>query len=426
MAKDWSSVLLHMSTMDIIKTFNQLPSDLQLRLEPAFANARLTSWRATSGDDVAVLHDAPPNLVDGPAPLKTVTALEEPPEKPPPRAATKASPAPLTKIAQRMGNTSSRRHTIVNSPNCSGSQARAPPCLHCEVLPPLLGLATYLSDGRGKSKFLEATEIAIKHDESMCVPGTRLLDVGAGGGEFTRWLAERCGMCTKAYDVEVDAGNQYKLLQTDGAALPVANRFSDKVGKSDASDLARRHRESFHVHRFDGVRVPEASRSFELVVLNSVLHHAAANAPALLLEAARVTTRHVLVFEDLAIPDDPRIMARHRLHDPNGTFRTSAEWEERFGDADLRVELNGPVGSVQTSQLKFQKHARLDWRHQRFFLLSLGARRRVPDNETAINVSSASGRYRKRRCIRLETRFGVQQCHDVAITSRANWFWVYV
>ena len=238
--------------------------------------------------------------------------------------------------------------------------------------------------------------------------------MGAGGGEYTRWLAQHCGMCGKAYDVLLPGENPFNLFACDPH-----NQFScDHASKWNG--LAHAHRASFRVLPFNGKLVPEANGSFDLVVLNSMLHHAATNAPALLREAARVTTRHALVFEDLAVPADAQIMARHRIHDANGTFRTQEEWEELFADAGFRVDMVGSVGSPALSHLKFQKSSRLDWRFQRYFLLHLGSRRKVSANATR----APDPRLRKRRCRRLESRFGPQKCYDVPNASTANFFYV--
>lgn len=317
---------------------------------------------------------------------------------------------------------------------------------NCSFPPKLAGLEAFLNNGRGKGKFLQATEQVLMHEPEVCRAGGRLLDVGAGGGEITRWLAERCNLCAKAYDVKLPDANPYSLLpgsgngggnsnsngstsEADGRSSPAGgNPMND--GRMDGGGLGRRHFASFRVWHFDGVRVPEASRSFELVVLNSMLHHAAENAPALLREAARVTTRHALIFEDLAVPEDPRIMDRHKIHDEHGIFRTQLQWEGLFADAGFRVDMMGPVGNTILSSLKMQKHAKLDWRHQRFFLLRLGSRRRVPE----ANVSAAlaaqgqpgASAVGKRRCSRVDARFGAIQCHDVSNFSRVNFFYVYL
>ena len=315
--------------------------------------------------------------------------------------------------------------------NCSSASTHFKPPCNCSVPPALAGLKAFLTNIRGKAKFLEAAEQVLSHEPDVCVGGSRMLDVGAGGGEFTRWLAERCSLCVKAYDVALPGENPYSLLPGSNTSSRGAGGggASDRVGASGS--LGERHFASFRVWPFDGVHVPESNRSFELVVLNSMLHHAAANAPALLREAARVTTRHVLVFEDLAVPEDERITARHRIHDAHGIFRTQPEWEELFADAGFRVDMMGPVGSAILSSFKSQKHARLDWRHQRFFLLRLGARRRIPEANASTALTSGKGippdwtHVGKRRCSRLGERFGAVQCHDVSNSSRANFFYVH-
>ena len=49
-------------------------------------------------------------------------------------------------------------------------------------------------------------------------------------------------------------------------------------------------------------------------------------APHPLREAARVARHHILVIEDLDVPNHTMIAHRNLVHDPNGIFRTLDEW----------------------------------------------------------------------------------------------------
>ena len=84
---------------------------------------------------------------------------------------------------------------------------------------------------------------------------------------------------------------------------------------------------------FDGRVLPaEADRSYDSVIINSVLHHAADASATLLREAARIARERIVLIEDLWMePKEfnrafPMIHRRHRYHEPHGIFRTQHEW----------------------------------------------------------------------------------------------------
>ena len=93
---------------------------------------------------------------------------------------------------------------------------------------------------------------------------------------------------------------------------------------------------------FDGRTIPEPDHSFDVVSFVAVLHHAANNTESLLREAVRVTREWVLVLEDVARPGDPEAAAETKRHDPNGIFRSKAEWEALFARFGLAVVAFGP------------------------------------------------------------------------------------
>lgn len=163
-------------------------------------------------------------------------------------------------------------------------------------------------------------------------------------------------MCVRAYDLKSAAENMYTLLD------PKDKRWGA---------LARQHFRTFTVSTFDGRAVPErGSASYDVVLLNMMLHHAAANAPALMAEAARLTRRYALVFEDISIPDNAQVVARHKVHDSNGTFRSIPEWRRIFRSAGFATAHVGTVGSRALGR-RFPRNslARLDYLYQRYFLL---------------------------------------------------------
>ena len=87
---------------------------------------------------------------------------------------------------------------------------------------------------------------------------------------------------------------------------------------------------------FDGRSLPLAHASVEIVMLNSVLHHAASNAVAIFRDAVRVAQRYVVVLEDLAAPIErvayyhANVTYRNFIHDKHGIFRTLDEWYSFF------------------------------------------------------------------------------------------------
>ena len=95
------------------------------------------------------------------------------------------------------------------------------------------------------------------------------------------------------------------------------------------------------VRIFDGRRLDaESNESWSIVMFGYVLHHAGADAPALLDEASRIARQWVLVLEDL---DVPLWRKRNWRHDDRGVFRTDGEWRALLMRAGLRVVASGPV-----------------------------------------------------------------------------------
>ena len=88
----------------------------------------------------------------------------------------------------------------------------------------------------------------------------------------------------------------------------------------------RSHMDFLHhqVEVFDGATLKEhADKSFDSVLFVSVLHHAAHNSPGLLLEAARVARKYVIIVEDLGTR---QTKYRNLRHDKKGVFRNASEW----------------------------------------------------------------------------------------------------
>ena len=156
-----------------------------------------------------------------------------------------------------------------------------------------------------KAHILDTLEISL----TQALPGALrrgnlILDVGAGGGEISGYLAQKYGVHVKAYDVKPAKDNHW------------ANK--DKLG--------------FPVEVFDGHALPlEANQSRDIVLFNAVLHHAARHAPLLIREAARISRTAIVLIEDVNVeeelnPAKKSIRSRNKGHDKRGRFRTQREW----------------------------------------------------------------------------------------------------
>ena len=132
--------------------------------------------------------------------------------------------------------------------------------------------------------------------------GDTLLDVGAGSGQMANYLRNKYRLCARAVDVMPPTQNVWAVDRTE----------------INASRLA--------VETFDGKRLPAASASADVILLGSVLHHAANDTAALLQDVARVARRWVIVIEDLNLLGDEAVARRNFAHDKNGIFRTLDEW----------------------------------------------------------------------------------------------------
>ena len=140
--------------------------------------------------------------------------------------------------------------------------------------------------------------------------GCSVLDVGAGSGEVGYYLHRKSGIVVKALDVHKPESSKY---------------WRSVAGTHSASFLP--------IQLFSGSSLPMLNASFDLVMFNSVLHHAATKAAALIREAARVARRFIVVLEDLHIPGHRAIEHRNLVHDPQGIFRTLSEWYLMFRSA---------------------------------------------------------------------------------------------
>ena len=199
-----------------------------------------------------------------------------------------------------------------------------------------------------KKHILDALEVQapflVGADRQHFWTNLSLVDVGAGGAEITSYLTHKYGLSSRALDI----------------LPPEQNRFSLRKNEGNAAQQPM-----VPVEVFDGSHLPCADNSADMVLFNSVLHHAADDTEALLQEAARVSRRWIVVLDDLYIPSNKNVVARHHAHDPHGKFRRLDEWynvlRSTRGVVDVRHDMlcmhmddtQEPCFSFNTSHRRF-------------------------------------------------------------------------
>ncbi len=143
--------------------------------------------------------------------------------------------------------------------------------------------------------------------------GQSVLDLGAGTGRVSGWLARKTG------------------------ALPVL---------ADVVDYGNRRRDLPLLRMDDPYHVPADDRSFDVVMLLFALHHNPHEAQGkVLAEAARLARRLVIVMEDTPasrldlvfnVAWDKVLNLRHAVPTPFA-FRSVDEWREVFDELELAV-----------------------------------------------------------------------------------------
>ena len=89
---------------------------------------------------------------------------------------------------------------------------------------------------------------------------------------------------------------------------------------------------------YDGLNLPFESNSFEVVVVNFVLHHAE-DAIGLLQQIANITKKYIIVGEDLCDVTYPKKwILRNHEHQMGGNFRSDREWRHIFKLLDLTIQ----------------------------------------------------------------------------------------
>jgi glycosyltransferase involved in cell wall biosynthesis len=82
---------------------------------------------------------------------------------------------------------------------------------------------------------------------------------------------------------------------------------------------------------YDGRNLPFDKKSFDIVILSFVLHHAANNTFFLLKQVRQITKKYVIIGEDLSEIDyNIKWHNRNYKHQPGGIYRSNEEWSEIF------------------------------------------------------------------------------------------------
>jgi hypothetical protein len=123
-----------------------------------------------------------------------------------------------------------------------------------------------------------------------------LLDIGGANGYLGAYLSARHGLEVVVYDIP----------------------FSTEC-KTFLNSI-------FKVNFFFG-DIPERACSYDAVSFMNVLHHAANHTETLLKQASKIARRWILLTEDIDVGSNHAAL---RKHDPNGIFRSDAEWKDVF------------------------------------------------------------------------------------------------
>jgi SAM-dependent methyltransferase len=82
---------------------------------------------------------------------------------------------------------------------------------------------------------------------------------------------------------------------------------------------------------YDGKNLPFERKTFDMILMGFMLHHASEHSLDLLEQAKKITKNHIIIIEDICSTEHPIewINSRHE-HQPGGMFRSDKEWRVIF------------------------------------------------------------------------------------------------
>jgi hypothetical protein len=82
---------------------------------------------------------------------------------------------------------------------------------------------------------------------------------------------------------------------------------------------------------YDGRKLPFSHNEFDLIIVNFVLHHASNNTLFLLEQIKNISSKYILIGEDLSeLNYDLSWHKRNYDHQPGGIYRSDEEWQILF------------------------------------------------------------------------------------------------
>ena len=89
---------------------------------------------------------------------------------------------------------------------------------------------------------------------------------------------------------------------------------------------------------YDGRNLPFKKNQFDLVIVSFVFHHASNNTLFLLKQIKDISSKYILVGEDLSELNYPLEWHKRNFnHQPGGVFRSDEEWKELFSLYNLKL-----------------------------------------------------------------------------------------